>query len=61
MVDSSEWTNAHLRSKRDLTGTIRLFEIEPEGQFVPPAPGSHINISVRAGERPDTRSYSIVG
>jgi ferredoxin-NADP reductase len=61
MIDISDWTSARLRLTRDLTANIRLFEIEPEGQFVQPSPGSHINIAVQAGERPDTRSYSIVG
>ena len=46
---------------RDLTPDIRLFEIEPSGEFVPPTPGSHINVAVQIGERPDVRSYSVVG
>ncbi|RAI44646.1 PDR/VanB family oxidoreductase [Rhodoplanes roseus] len=50
-----------LRAARDLTPDIRLFEIEPAAGFVPPPPGSHLDVSVRIGERPDTRSYSIVG
>ena len=61
MIDISDWRSARLRSTRDLSSNIRLFEIEPEGQFIQPSPGSHINITVQAGGRPDTRSYSIVG
>jgi ferredoxin-NADP reductase len=56
-----EWRKGTLRSVRDLTSDIRLFEIEPEGEFVVPTPGSHINVGVQIGERPDVRSYSIVG
>ncbi|MFD0463103.1 ferredoxin reductase [Microvirga aerilata] len=56
-----EWRKGTLRSVRDLTSDIRLFEIEPEGEFVVPTPGSHINVGVHIGERPDVRSYSIVG
>ncbi|MDP8919960.1 MAG: PDR/VanB family oxidoreductase [Pseudomonadota bacterium] len=56
-----DWRKGTLRSVRDLTSDIRLFEIEPEGEFVAPTPGSHINVGVQIGERPDVRSYSIVG
>ena len=45
----------------DLTADIRLFEIEPAGEFVAPTPGSHINVAVLIGGRPDVRSYSVVG
>src|SRR3712207_3999738 len=56
-----EWRGAQLRATRDLTPDIRLFEIEPSGEFVHPTPGSHINVAVQIGERPDVRSYSIIG
>jgi NAD(P)H-flavin reductase len=61
MPEATEWRSARLRSARDLTTDIRLFEIEPEGPFVPPSPGSHIDVMVQASGRPDVRSYSIVG
>ena len=38
-----------------------MIEIAPAGGFVPPTPGSHINVGVLIGDRPDVRSYSIVG
>jgi len=50
-----------VRATRDLTPTIRLIEIEPRQGFVPPSPGSHIDVSVMIGEKPDVRSYSLVG
>ena len=50
-----------MRSTQDLTSDIRLIEIAPSGDFVAPTPGSHINVAVLIGERPDVRSYSIVG
>jgi ferredoxin-NADP reductase len=56
-----DWRKAGLRSTRDLTPDIRLFEIEPSGTFVPPTPGSHINIVVQIKGRPDVRCYSAVG
>ena len=50
-----------VRATRNLTPRIRLIEIEPEGSFVPPSSGSHIDFSIKIGERPDFRSYSVVG
>jgi ferredoxin-NADP reductase len=61
MRDLRQWHSARLRSVRDLTADIRLFEIDPAEHFVAPAPGSHITVAVLIGERPDTRCYSIVG
>ena len=61
MAEQIEWRNARLRSIRDLTSDIRLFEIEPAADFVPPTPGSHINIVVQINSRPDVRCYSAVG
>lgn len=61
MAEPVDWDRARLRTARDLTHDIRLFEIEPEGRFAPPRPGSHIQVSVQVGDRPDVRSYSTVG
>jgi vanillate O-demethylase ferredoxin subunit len=62
MLEVMDWHPARLRAVRDVTDDIRLFEIEPsEGRFAPPTPGSNINIAVRIGDRPDVRSYSVVG
>ena len=61
MGEQIDWRSARLRSTRDLTPDIRLFEIEPSGEFVVPTPGSHINIVVQIKSRPDVRCYSAVG
>jgi ferredoxin-NADP reductase len=61
MSEAIEWRSARLRSVRDLSPDIRLFEIEPTGEFVPPSPGSHFNIMVHINGRPDVRNYSAVG
>jgi vanillate O-demethylase ferredoxin subunit len=61
MAEQLDWRAAKLLRTRDLTPDIRLFEIKPSGDFVIPKPGSHINVTVQIGERPDVRSYSIVG
>jgi ferredoxin-NADP reductase len=50
-----------VRATRNLTPAIRLIEIEPTASFVPPSPGSHIDVSVTIAGRPDVRSYSVVG
>ena len=44
-----------------LSPDIRSIEIAPSTGFVPPTPGSHLNVGVLIGDRPDFRSYSIVG
>jgi ferredoxin-NADP reductase len=56
-----DWRSARLHSVRDLSPDIRLFEIEPLGDFVAPTAGSHINVVVHVKDRPGARSYSIVG
>jgi vanillate O-demethylase ferredoxin subunit len=61
MPELIEWRGATLRTTRDLTADIRLFEIEASGEFVRPTRGSHINVAVQIRGRPDVRSYSIVG
>ncbi|MEJ1156799.1 PDR/VanB family oxidoreductase [Prosthecomicrobium sp. N25] len=61
MAERLDWRDARLIATRDLTPDIRLFEIEPAGPFVAPTPGSHVNVTVRIGERADMRSYSTVG
>jgi ferredoxin-NADP reductase len=50
-----------VRATRDLTPTIRMIEVAPEQEFIPPSPGGHIDFSVMIGGRPDVRSYSVVG
>jgi ferredoxin-NADP reductase len=50
-----------VRATRELTPDIRMIELAPDEGFAPPSPGSHIDFSVMIGERPDVRSYSVVG
>ena len=61
MPEQIEWRHARLRSVRDLAPDVRLFEIEPAGEFVVPTPGSHFNVVVHVNGRPDVRNYSAVG
>lgn len=61
MKNSQTWHPAHLRAHRDLSPTVREFEIRPEGGVKPWTVGSHLKVRVRIGEREETRSYSLVG
>jgi ferredoxin-NADP reductase len=61
VAEQIDWRSGRLRSIRDLTPDIRLFEIEPSGEFVAPTPGSHINFVVYINGRPEVRCYSAVG
>ena len=61
MAPELDWRDAQLRSVTDLTPDVRLFTIAPEGGFVAPEPGCHINVGVLVDGRPDVRSYSVVG
>lgn len=54
------WQRATLASIRDLTPTIRLFELEPAGRLPAWTPGSHIRVRVDVGGRPEVRCYSLI-
>jgi len=58
---STRWHPATLRHHRDLTPTVREFEIRPEGGVRPWTVGSHLNVQVIVNGQPETRSYSLVG
>lgn len=57
----NHWIPARVRATRDLTRSVRLLEIEPEGGVARYAPGSHLNFSLLIGGLPANRSYSLVG
>ncbi|MGY4827363.1 PDR/VanB family oxidoreductase [Sphaerotilaceae bacterium SBD11-9] len=61
MKNSQAWHPAHIRAHRDLSPTVREFEIRPEGGVKPWTVGSHLKLRVIADGREDTRSYSLVG
>jgi dimethylamine monooxygenase subunit B len=62
MAQALSWTDAHVRATRDVTPTVRLFEIVPDHAAPMRYPaGSNINVGVIINGRPDTRSYSLVG
>ena len=56
------WIDASVRSIRDLTPSVRQFEIVPDGGRIKEfAPGSHIAISVPLGGKLEIRHYSLTG
>ena len=52
---------ATVRKHRDLSASVREFELRPEGGVLPWTVGSHLNVQVLIDGRPETRSYSLVG
>jgi vanillate O-demethylase ferredoxin subunit len=61
MRNPTQWNPATVRQHRDLTPTVREFELRPEGGVPPWTVGSHLNVQVRVNGRAETRSYSLVG
>lgn len=61
MRNAVQWHPATLRQHRDLSTTVREFELRPEGGVLPWTVGSHLNVQVTIGGLPETRSYSLVG
>jgi vanillate O-demethylase ferredoxin subunit len=57
----TQWHPATVRQHRDLTPTVREFELRPEGGVRPWTVGSHLNVQVLANGREEIRSYSLVG
>jgi len=55
------WSGARVRSTREVAEGVRLLELEPEGGAIPYSPGSHLDVAVVVAERPEVRSYSLVG
>ena len=66
MKSDIHWMPARITACRDLTATVREFEISPESGIVAGhEPGAHLQVQVLVGEpgagRMQTRSYSVVG
>ena len=61
MRNPQPWHRATLRAHRDLTPSVREFELCPQDGVLPWTPGSHLNVQVPLDDRVDTRSYSLIG
>jgi len=61
MRNPLHWHPAHIRARRDLSPTVREFEIRPVSGVLPWTVGSHLNVQLPIDGRAETRSYSLVG
>jgi ferredoxin-NADP reductase len=61
MRNHQHWHPATVRKHRDLSPTVREFEIRPEGGIRPWTVGSHLVVQVPIGGRMVERFYSLVG
>jgi ferredoxin-NADP reductase len=61
MKNPTQWHPATVREHRDLTPTVREFDLRPEGGVRPWTVGSHLNVQVQIDGRDETRSYSLIG
>ena len=61
MHDDTTWQRAHVRALRDLTPSVREFELVPEHGVRAWTPGSHLRVRVPLAQRDETRHYSLVG
>ena len=61
MRNPLQWHPATVRQHRDLSATVREFELRPEGGVLPWTVGSHLNVQVLVDGRAETRSYSLIG
>jgi ferredoxin-NADP reductase len=55
------WSDAVIRSARDVASDVRMLEIEPAAGVRRYPTGSHLDIAVEIEGLPDLRSYSLVG
>jgi vanillate O-demethylase ferredoxin subunit len=60
MSDRDQWTSARIWHAKDISPTIRLFEISPSANVEPWRPGAHIGVRVQCGERRERRNYSLL-
>ncbi|MGI8526284.1 MAG: PDR/VanB family oxidoreductase [Pseudolabrys sp.] len=56
------WSQGRVIAIRNVTPTIRLFDIVPDAERPTSYPlGGHLNVGVLIGVKSDTRSYSLIG
>jgi vanillate O-demethylase ferredoxin subunit len=61
MRNNLQWHSATIRAHRDLSASVREFEIRPEGGIRPWSVGSHLQLRVQVDGRDQIRNYSLVG
>ena len=61
MQKTLPWLDASVTSHQDVTPTVREFTLKPADGVQPYQPGAHIQLQVLVNDKPQTRSYSLVG
>jgi len=61
MIDDTAWQHATMRRLRDLTPSVREFELVPARGVRPWSPGSHLAVRVPVDGRQTLRHYSLIG
>lgn len=61
MRNNLQWHSATVRAHRDLSASVREFEIRPEHGVRPWSVGSHLQLRVVVDGRDELRNYSLVG
>jgi ferredoxin-NADP reductase len=62
MAVQESWSPALLHAIRDVAEDVRLFELVPEeGGTLPYRVGSHLDVQVIVDDKPEVRSFSLVG
>lgn len=56
-----QWNTTELLSIQDVASDTRLFELKRPANTSPFTPGAHVEIGVLINNRPETRSYSLIG
>ncbi|KEZ78633.1 PDR/VanB family oxidoreductase [Salinisphaera hydrothermalis] len=61
MATHQHFNPAHIVATHDVADGIRLFDIRPDDGLQAHAPGSHIDVEVLVEDRPQYRSFSLIG
>ena len=61
MAAQESWSPALLHSVRDVADDVRLFELVPEDGTLPYRVGSHLDVQVLIDDKPEVRSFSLIG
>ena len=61
MRNNLQWHSATIRAHRDLSPSVREFQIRPERGVRPWSVGSHLQLRVQVDGRDEVRHYSLVG
>ena len=61
MTSPTVWTEALVRSTREITPSVRELTLAPVGPGLSYAPGSHLQVELQVNGQAHTRAYSLLG